>query len=110
MCVPNFFKCKKNPAKNDNSNKEIQEKLEALRNLNLVDPGSLTAKEFHQIIKAQMELMIALFERQHNDTKKLSNSSNRLEILTVALIIIGAVLIIPTLERIIPILAKILPI
>jgi len=77
----------------DNFNKLIPEKFEALRNLNLEDPGLLRAKEFHQIIKAQMDLTISLFEQQHKDIMKLSKSSKILEILTYALIGLTGVLI-----------------
>ena len=80
----------------DNSNKTIQDKLEALRNLNLEDPGLLKAKESHQIIKAQMDLTTSLFEQQHKDIKKLSRSSRILEILTGALIGLTVFLLVVT--------------
>ena len=80
----------------DNSNKTIEDKLEALRNLKLEDEGLLRAREFHQIIKAQMDVTALLFERQHKDIEKLSRSSRILEILTGALIGLTGVLIVLT--------------
>ena len=77
----------------DNSDKEILEKLEALRNLILEDQGLLRAKELHQIIKAQMDLTTSLFEQQHNDIKQIEKSSKQLEKLTRGLIVFTGVLV-----------------
>lgn len=77
----------------DNFDKIIQEKFEALRNLNLEDSGLLRAKEFHQIIKTQMDLTISLSEQHHKDIMKLSKSSKILEKLTYVLIGLTASLI-----------------
>lgn len=83
----------------DNSNKTIPDKLDALRNLKREQDGLLIAKDFHQIINAQMELTISLFEQQHEDIKKLSRSSSRLEKLTYALIALTGLLITITIVK-----------
>ena len=70
----------------DDSDKKILEKLDALRKVEIKDPGLLRAAELHQIIIAQMDLTIELSKKQHEDIKKLTKSSNRLEKLTLALI------------------------
>lgn len=79
--------------KDDNSSKEILDKLDALRNLKLDQDGLLIAKDFHKIINAQMDLTTSLFERLHKDVRKISKSSRLLEILTSTLIVLTAVLI-----------------
>ena len=75
-------------------NIEIQNRLDKLRNLTFQDPGQLRAIEFHQIISAEMELMTALLDRQHDDLQKLSTSSSRLEKLTGVIIAFTGSLII----------------
>ncbi len=76
-------------------NKEIQDKLEALRSLPLDDSGLLRGKEFHQVIKSQMDVMTSIFKQQHKDVENLTKSSGRLEKLTLGLIglTIGLVII-----------------
>ena len=104
MRFPDFLKCKKNPTKNDNSNKSIQKDFDALKNWQPKDGGLLTARESQQFIIDQMKLTMSLFERQHNDIKKLSKSSKILEILTGTLIVLTVVLAgITIYERLYPI-------
>ena len=90
----------------DNSIKTILGKLKALRNLRLEDEGLLRAKELRQIIEAQMDLTTSLFEQQHNDIKKLSKSSSRLEKLTSTLIGLTIVLVVITIIENITIIEK----
>lgn len=62
-----------------NSDKEIQDKFDALTNIELKDPGLLSAKELHKIIIAQMNLTKSLFKRQHDDAKDLTKHSEKLK-------------------------------
>ncbi|HJU13263.1 MAG TPA: hypothetical protein VJ792_02265 [Candidatus Nitrosotalea sp.] len=62
----------------DNLDKEIQEKLDALKKLDIFSTLETVGLDVHRIITAQMELTKSLFKRQHEDAKDLTTHSEKL--------------------------------